>query len=284
MNVAVTGAAGLLGKQVLEALSKAGYACLGIDLPGRGARREADLCDPAAARAALEGAEAIVHAAAIPRPGAVAPDQLLQINVGATWSVLAAAEALGIRRVVHASSFSVYGLPFAPAPVVLRYLPLDEDHPVQPQEAYGLSKWLSEEVVDAWVRRTGGAAISLRMPWLQSPETFASEVGPRSRTPESRLDLWAYLDLRDAADAVVAALETAERRDLAGRHLRLILSARDTYAEEETRALAARGWPGVPVAATLGGHDALLSTGRARTEIGFVPRHGWRDYTRTRET
>jgi nucleoside-diphosphate-sugar epimerase len=264
-------------------LSEAGLACVGIDLPGRGAGREADLCDPAAARTALEGAAAIVHAAAIPRPGSVPPDRLLQINVGATWSVLAAAEALGIRRVVHASSFSVYGLPFAPAPVGLRYLPLDEDHPVLPQEAYGLSKWLSEETVDAWVRRTGGAAVSLRMPWLQSPETFAAEVGPRRQTAGSRLDLWAYLDLRDAASAVLASLQTMERRDLAGRHLRLILSARDTYAEEETRALAARGWPGVPVAATLGGHDALLSTGRARTEIGFAPRYRWRDYTLTSE-
>ncbi len=284
MTVAVTGAAGLLGKQVFRALSEAGRACFGVDLPRRGAGREADLADPAAAVAALEGADAIVHAAAIPRPGAVPPDRLLQINVGATWSVLAAAEALGIRRVVHASSFSVYGLPFAQAAVALRYLPLDEDHPPLPQEAYGLSKWLSEEVVDAWVRRTGGAAISLRMPWLQSPETFPAEVAPRSRTPESRLDLWAYLDLRDAAAAVVASLREMERRDLAGRHLRLLLSANDTYAEEETRALAARGWPGVPLDGALGGHDALLSSRRARTEISFAPRYRWRDYTLTGET
>jgi nucleoside-diphosphate-sugar epimerase len=284
MTVAVTGAAGLLGKQVLDALSGAGLDCFGIDLSGLGAGREADLCDPAAGLAALEGADAIVHAAAIPRPGAVPPHRLLQINVGATWSVLAAAEALGIRRVVHASSFSVYGLPFAPAPVALRYLPLDEDHPVLPQEAYGLSKWLSEEVVDSWVRRTGGTAISLRMPWLQSPETFQSEVGPRRRTPESRLDLWAYLDLRDAAAAAVAALRAMERRDLAGRHLRLLLSADDTYAAEGTRALAARGWPGVPLEGALGGHDALLSSRRARTEIGFAPRYRWRDYTLTGET
>jgi nucleoside-diphosphate-sugar epimerase len=284
MTVAVTGAAGLLGKQVLHALGQSGIPCIGIDLPGRGAGREADLADPDAARAALAGAEAIVHAAAIPRPGAVPPDRLLAINVGATWAVLAAAEALGIGRVVHASSFSVYGLPFAPAPVALRYLPLDEEHPVLPHEAYGLSKWLSEEAVEAWVRRTGGAAISLRMPWLQSPGTFASEVGPRRQTPESRLDLWAYLDLRDAAAAVLASLQAMERRDLSGRHLRLILSAHDTYAEEETRALVARGWPGVPLDEGIGGHDALLSTRLARAEIGFAPQHGWRDYTRPRES
>ena len=284
MTVAVTGAAGLLGKQVLEALSEAGLACFGIDLPGRGAGREADLADPAEARSALEDADSIVHAAAIPRPGAVSPDRLLKINVGATWSVLSAAEDLGIHRVVHASSFSVFGLPFAPAPVALRYLPLDEDHPVLPQEAYGLSKWLSEEVVDAWVRRTGNAAISLRMPWLQSPATFPAEVGPRSRTPESRLDLWAYLDLRDAAAAVLASLRAVERRDLAGRHLRLVLSADDTYSADKSRALAARGWPGVPLDGALGGHDALLSTRRARTEIGFAPQYRWRDYTRTGET
>ena len=284
MIVAVTGAAGLLGKQVLEALSAVGLGCFGVDLPGRGAGRDADLADPDAARAALDGADALVHAAAIPRPGAVPPDRLLAINVGATWSVLAAAESLGIRRVVHASSFSVYGLPFSPAPVPLRYLPLDEDHPVLPQEAYGLSKWLSEEVVEAWVQRSGGAAVSLRMPWLQSPATFPVEVGPRSRTPESRLDLWAYLDLRDAAAAVLASLRTMEGRDLAGRHLRLLLSAADTDSSEETRELAACGWPQVPLAGSLGDRDALLSIRRAQREIGFRPRHGWRDYTQSPET
>ena len=98
--------------------------------------------------------------------------------------VLETAEAQGIMRIVLASSFSVLGLPFAPRPVTLHAFPVTEDHPTAPQDLYAVTKWLSEEMVDAWTRRTGGSAISLRMPWLQSAATFAPEVS-LSTTPSS---------------------------------------------------------------------------------------------------
>lgn len=278
MAVAVTGAAGLLGRAVLAALEGAGVPAFGIDLPGRGAARAADLCDVPAAMAALEGATALYHAAALPRPGAVPAAALLARNVGATWAVLEAAEARGIGTVVLASSFSVFGLPFAPAPVRLRRLPLDDTHPPCPQEAYGLSKWLSEETLDAWVRRSGGRAFSLRMPWLQSPETFAAEVGPRRAGPDAWRDLWAYLDLRDAGAAAVAAVAALRRPGAAGTHLRLLLSAADTYATAPTAALVAQGWPGVPYHDPGSVHAALIDTAAARAALGFVPRWSWRDH------
>jgi nucleoside-diphosphate-sugar epimerase len=79
---------------------------------------------------------------------------------------------------------------------------VDETAPIHAQDAYGLSKWLGEEIVAAAVRQGGLSAVSLRMPWVQSPGTFAAQVGPRRKMAESVRDLWSYIDARDAAQGI----------------------------------------------------------------------------------
>lgn len=275
--VVVTGAAGLLGRHLVAALVAAGQRVRGVDLPGRGADLDADLRDRLQAGAALAGAFTVIHAAAIPRPTGMAREVVFHTNVQTTFNVLEAAEAQQTARIVLASSFSVLGLPFAPRQVALRSFPVNEDHPTAPQDLYAVTKWLSEEMVDAWTRRTGGRAVSLRMPWLQSAATFHPEVTARRTTPGARLDLWAYLDLRDAGRAAVLAVQAL----LAGRitgHERLFLSAADTYSVTPTADLIARDYPEVPLTQPLQGHQALLSGARAAERIGFAPQHTWRDY------
>ncbi len=122
------------------------------------------------------------------------------------------------------------GFPFFERPVELAYLPIDEAHPLGPQDAYALSKTLGEEIVEAAVRRGRIDAVSLRMPWIQSPATFLKEVGPRRASAEAGRDLWSYIDARDAAAGFVAAVEART----AG-HLRLYLSAADTYSRDADR-------------------------------------------------
>lgn len=275
--VVVTGAAGLLGRHVVAALVAAGHVVRGVDLPGRGADRGADLCDLVQARDALAGAGTIIHAAAIPRPAGTARDVLFQTNIGSTFAVLEAAEAQGTSRVVLASSFSVLGLPFAPRPVRLHDFPVTEDHTTAPQDLYATTKWLSEEMVDAWTRRTGGSAISLRMPWLQSAETFAPQVTTRRDSADARLDLWAYLDLRDAGEAVARSVVALVEGRITG-HDRMFLSAADTYSDRPTADLLAAYYPDVPVTSPLPGHASLLSGAKAVDRIGFRPRFSWRDY------
>lgn len=275
--VVVCGAAGLLGRQIMAALGAAGCNLRGVDFLGRGADHGADLCDPVQAAEALAGARTIIHAAAIPRPTGCARDILFHANIQSTFNVLETAEAQGTTRIVLASSFSVLGLPFAPRPVTMQSFPVTEDHPVAPQDIYAVTKWLSEEMVDAWSRRTGGAAISLRMPWLQSAATFHPDVTTRRATPDARLDLWAYLDLRDAGRAAVLAVQSLEKGRIVG-HERLFLSAADTYSITPSIDLIAGNYPDVGVTQPLRGHCSLISGAKAADFIGFAPLHGWRDY------
>lgn len=281
MRIAVTGSSGLLGRHVAAALVDAGHAVAGIDLaaPPAGAtwaHVTADVTELGAMCELVQGSDAVVHIAAIPRPTGRAASEVLETNLGATWAAVEAARIAGAQRFVYASSFSVHGWPFFLRPITPAYLPIDEDHPIGAQDAYALSKWLGEEIVEAAVRGGAFAAVSLRMPWLQTPATFRPQIVPRLASGAAKDDLWAYLDARDAAAAFVAALTAP----IDG-HARLLLSAADSYADSPTAALLRETYPSVPRRAPLPGTTSLLDATRARALLGWAPRFSWRAYATT---
>jgi len=153
MSVLVTGASGLVGSHVVEALVARGDAVRALVRPASRAavlRLGADavvgdVTDPAAWRAAARGVHAIVHAAAIVQRRA-SWEQYVAVNVEATRLAVAAARAERA-RLVHISSVAVYaGSAAYPATPERR----DEDFPFQPIAApdfYARSKRMAEDVV-----------------------------------------------------------------------------------------------------------------------------------------
>jgi len=269
----VTGATGLLGSHVATAFRDWGYNVTALDVTDAPGVDKVDLSDLEAAMEAIGPADCMAHIASLPRPVGYEAEDVFRTNMTLMFNVLAAMEKSGIARMVFASSFSILGLPFAPKPVDISYFPVDEHHPHAPQDVYAVTKWLGEEMVDAWVRRTGHAAASIRMPWIQTAESFPEQVKPRRERQEAGLDLWAYIDARDAGRAFVQAAEA----DMSG-HERFFISAADTYSERPTTDLIDVAYPDVERRAALSGHTALLSNARAAELIGFAPEHGWRDY------
>ncbi|MCC5973008.1 MAG: NAD(P)-dependent oxidoreductase [Rubellimicrobium sp.] len=273
----MTGAAGFLGRHVAAACVAAGHRVVGVDSAPQPPGWEAvtaDLCDLGATVQAFDGAEAVAHCAAIPRPVGRTASEVFRVNMATIHAATEAARIVGAGVFVQASSFSILGYPFAPAIPVPARLPIDESVPAAPQDVYGLTKWLAEEVVEAAVRRGDFRAASLRMPWIQTAATFGAEIGPRRETPGAAADLWAYLDARDAGDAFVAALD----RGGAG-HLRCFLSAADSYSDRPSRDLVTTAFGAdVQMAPGFTGHASLISTGLARAALGFVPCRSWRDY------
>ncbi|MCX5496759.1 NAD(P)-dependent oxidoreductase [Kaistia dalseonensis] len=277
MIVAVTGSSGLLGRAIVDALMAAGHEVRGIDtVPARTAvtsHLTADLTDFGEMVMALKGADVVVHGAAIPRPTGRTATDVFSTNIALAYNAVEACVVLGIRRLIYASSFSVLGFPFFVKPIDIHYLPVDEAHPNAPQDAYALSKTLGEDIIDAAVRRGALDAVSLRMPWIQSAETFLREVGPRRAGKDSGRDLWSYIDARDAAAAFLAAVEGKTTG-----HVRLFLSAADTYSETPTADLIQAAFGNLPLKKPLPGHAAVIDTDAARAAIGFVPKHSWREY------
>jgi nucleoside-diphosphate-sugar epimerase len=279
--VVVTGAAGLLGRHVVLAMTQAGHEVRGVDVvPPAGPASDAqfvgaDLTDLGAAVQALTDAEVVIHTAAIPRPVGRTASEVFRTNVLAAQNVTEAALIHGARRIVNASSFSVIGWPFNPQPMLPAFLPIDESHPLAPQEAYGLSKLVTELIVAAGVRRAPTlTAINLRMPWIQTADTFAVDVAPRRQdTATATGNLWAYIDADDAAAAFLAALNAPVDGCES-----VYIAAPDTFMEEETLTLVEDSFPGLELRADLPGHSSVISSGAAERLLGARPQRSWRAY------
>ncbi len=172
--VVVTGVAGFIGSHLAKRLIELDYYVVGVDdfssgEPGRvtgllASRRfrlvVGDVRDPVVMRQALGGegeAEAVFHLAAVSSVGQAEADPVraFSVNVLGTLSVLESARARGAGRVIYASSSAVYGEP--------ERLPVSEDHPLRPANAYGASKVLAEEALWAYRSLYGVRATALRL-------------------------------------------------------------------------------------------------------------------------
>ncbi len=275
--IAVTGGSGKLGSWVVRHLQEHGYPVVNIDRAQSPQVHtfQADLCDLGQTFGVLEGKEAVVHLAAIPWPGEHSPEVVFRNNVLSTFNVLQASLVLGIRKIVLAGSESALGFPFLFRPFSPEYLPIDEDHPLLAQDAYGLSKIVVEELGRGFVRRQPDLSIiSLRLSYVLRPEDYARELESAwADSKNNAFNLWAYIDVRDAAEACRLALAYPARGFEA-----FYIAAPDTLMREPTLELVERYYPGVKrVAEGFGGRMSPLSCRRAEEQLGFKARFTWQN-------
>lgn len=280
MRVAVTGAAGSVGRVVVSRLLQEGIEVVGIDKTDAhigGKLIVADLCNLGHVFTALVGADAVIHLGAIPSPFGAPADVIYRNNVLAQFNVFEAAGCLDIQRVVNISSVSALGFPFQIRPAKPLYFPIDEEHPLLPQDCYGLSKVVGEQVAAAYCRRTGGCAASLRFSTVLTPyelQRYKDWIDRICTEPSSGAsDLWSYVDIRDVADACFLALTTP----LEG-HQPFYVTAADTTCDLPTDELLQLCYPDVPCRpGDRPSHWSLLDNTRAQQILGYQPRHHWRE-------
>ncbi|TDC50927.1 NAD(P)-dependent oxidoreductase [Jiangella ureilytica] len=276
MRIAVTGSSGTLGTATVARLRDGGHDVVGFDLAGPAGPgfTRVDLADYGQTLDALlgvtarhDGVDALVHLAAIPVNGLVPDVTTFHANLTASFNTLFAALRAGVRTVVHASSITAMGFPFAQPPP---YLPLDEDVTAA-SNTYGLVKVLEETMAGQFARWDDALSITaLRFTNLVAPggyDTFA-----RAGDPAYRRDLLgSYVDVRDAAMAVALALDAA-RPGAAVYNV----AAADTGLSIPSAELARRWFPGVTVRKPLAGFESLVAIDRAREHLGYAPAHDWR--------
>lgn len=278
MRVAVTGAAGRLGSATVAALLAQNHEVIGIDqtpIANRDVRRiRVDLRDLGQTYGALAGADVVIHLAAIAAPVGLPPELVYATNVLSTFNVFEAAATLGIRRVVSASSVSALGFPWQHRWSEPHYLPIDEAHPLIPQDCYGLSKVHGEDVAAAYCRRGAGSAASLRFSTILTQDAYEPLIARTREDPYGQAHvLWSYVDVRDAADACVLAAEASFDG-----HEPLYITADDTTSELPTGDLLDRCFPAVPrLPGDRSPRWSLLEIGRAARVIGYRPRYRWQE-------
>lgn len=273
-RVLVTGAAGKIGRVVTSLLVERGIpvTALSIEFPQPVAADRVlvgDATDEQDVAAALEGATAAVHLAAMPSRDSGEPYEVYRTNVNATFNVLSQAARRGIRRAVIASSINAFGVPMNHHDVMPAYFPIDEEIPSDIDDWYSLSKRSDELTAHMVWRHWGMDVVALRFPLVDTAEGLERTVRRMIADPSaSRREGWSYLDVRDAAEAVFQALVAP----WSGSHV-VGLSAADTLLDRETIELLRDHAPSVPLRVTPSAYSALVDTTRAMELFGFTPRH-----------
>ena len=279
-TVAVTGAHGKAGRAAVTELLDHGYNVLACDLAGPVGRNSdlgaptmrVDLTDYGQALQALTGADAVVHLANIPEPGMFPPAQTLNRNTAMNHNVFLAAQALGLARVVWASSETTLGLPFASDGGTLRYAPVDEAHFPHPSSTYALSKVLGEVAAAQFAAWSGIPFVGLRLTNIFTEDEYAKVPGFWSEPMSRAWNLWGYVDARD----VGAACRNAVEAHSTGSE-NLIIAAADTIMDQPSADLLAKHFPELKLRRDVHGHETLLSIDAARRVIGYEPTHSWRE-------
>jgi UDP-glucose 4-epimerase len=180
----VTGGCGFIGSHLVDRLLAGGRKVRVVDNLAVGRRAnlahhadnpaleiiEGDVADRGLMRAAMAGMARVFHLAALADivPSIERPLDYFDANVAGTLSVLEAARAEGVGRLLYTASSSCYGL--------ATQIPTPEDAPKWPRYPYALTKYLGEEAVLHWAEVYGMNAVSVR---------FFNIYGPRARTSGS---------------------------------------------------------------------------------------------------
>ncbi|KAB8194128.1 NAD-dependent epimerase/dehydratase family protein [Nonomuraea phyllanthi] len=297
-RIVVTGSAGMLGGNLARRLVLDGHDVLGVDLRPQAdpllaaGHRIADVRDLPLMTEAMSGADAVVHCAgALPSYPA---EQIHDLIVGGTGTVLEAGRRAGVERLVHISSTAVYGLP--------TLVPTPEDHPRAPVDPYTRAKAAAEELAEKY------RADGMRVPILR-PKTFLgpgrmglfamlfewAEEGrnfPVLGRGDKRIQMFAIEDLLDAVAIVLDA-----PADLADDTYNLAAAEFGTLREDFQAVLDAAGHGkrvvSLPAGPALAGlrllersrlspvygrlalkllADSYVSIDKARERLGFRPR------------
>jgi UDP-glucose 4-epimerase len=283
MRILVTGARGKVGAATVAALHDAGHEVTATDLgrpwfeldPDAVPYKQAELTDAGDAFAVVRGHDAVVHCAAIPEPTQNPAHVVFRNNLMATFNTLEAAVRWEVPRIVCLSSETVPGFFFPERPWLPDYVPVDEEHPIRPQDPYATAKHFGELLMDGATRRSDITGVSIRPSWVQWEGNYESNIGPWMREPAPSEGFWAYIDVYDLAEAIRLAVE--------GRtpgHDVVYIASPDIAAHETLEELARRfhGNDAPEIRPSDEARPNGISIAKARRILGYDPQRSWRDY------
>jgi UDP-glucose 4-epimerase len=289
-TVLVTGGAGFIGLHVVPMLVERGYDVRIFDNMFRGDREKVaelqsvghvELIDQdvrygGAVHQAMRGCDSVIHLAAVSINKSLAdPHESIDINLVGNHNVFAAAADHQVRRVVFASSASVYGDP--------ETIPMHEDDRLSPLTPYCISKRAGEDLLAFYQRQRGLSWIALRFfnVYGEGQKTTAyytsviNHFVARLRNGEAPVidgkgeQSMDFIHVHDVAWATVLALETDQSNMPIN-----VGTGIDTSVAQLARMLIDA--VGVDVEPRFNPRDVLVSrraadTGRAKAVLGFEP-------------
>ena len=275
-KIIITGGAGLLGSHVVREMAEhAQITTLDIKEPEAKSQGGQDhitlsITNYEEIKKALAGHDAVIHLAAIPNPREADAKTTFNNNVEGAWTVLQAAEDTGIKRVVVASSDSVFGLSYNPPDWPPQFLPVDETHPTRPTEVYSLSKKITETISESFAAKGKMEVLAIRPCHIVFPRGYG-ELEARGQDLEN-YHFWAWVDPKDVAQAFRLAVHTS---DYNGFDVYTV-AAEEGLNTKPTLELAAARWKNMPVIRRPEIYDScntasILDISKIKDRLGFVP-------------
>jgi nucleoside-diphosphate-sugar epimerase len=274
MLIAVTGSSGKLGQYVVRELLAHGHEVVPIDIKpssdaGGQATRVVDVARASELVGLFRGVEAVCHLGNFPTINKPPLTDGVVNNVGSTHAVFEAAAQTNVKTIVYASSIQAYGVIASRAevsPTAPRYLPVDEDHPLLPRDAYPLSKAMGEWVAESFTRRDPKLSVySLRLTGII--EAALAPLAP-GKKPAVGASLLTAIHVLDAARAVRLCCEQGR----AG-HTPLNIVSPHSVVNWEMRWLSEYYGCAPEMRRSLGTGEALITSDRATQLLGFTAIH-----------
>ncbi|MEM9753131.1 MAG: NAD(P)-dependent oxidoreductase [Planctomycetota bacterium] len=286
MRIVVTGAAGRIGRKICVDLVSAGHQIVALDrrydpslseIPGL-EQRVTDLLDAVSLYPPFGGADALVHFGNYPNVQAAPADQVYRENILMNHHAFGAAVAVGIRKIVFASSVQVIegqrrlgDDPMMPSEVP--ELPMTGATPANPSNLYGLSKLAGEDLLRMLCRRYPElAGVAVRLPWtspgplMQHPIDLDSQRAKRWRLNTRLDDGFSWLDIAEVGP-LVGAILTHGRPG----YDCVFPASDDSQLQWPAERIAERFFPDVPVRGDLAGRFTLVDTSPITEMYGWRP-------------
>ncbi|RJE22830.1 UDP-galactose 4-epimerase [Aspergillus sclerotialis] len=296
-RIIVTGGSGKAGQVVINELLQAGHSVLNLDLlPSSNpaiTTLKTDLTDAGQVFSALSGQfafsepfppglppkpDAIIHLAGYSR-NMIAPDtETFRVNTTSTYNVIEAACKLGIRKIIIASSVTVYGVTYANGNIDYPSFPIDEEIDVNPTDTYAIAKLCGERVARGFASRFNADIYVFRIGRVVDPDEYDSEMF-RSYVNEPakwKVHGWSYTDSRDLG----RMCDSAIKKD--GLGFQVFNATNDTITNfGNTMAFLKEVCPRVPFTREMGEVEAPLTNRKMKDLLGFVEEHPWKRYYKT---
>jgi UDP-glucose 4-epimerase len=286
MRILVTGSAGHLGEALVRTLPAEGHDVVGLDvLPSPYTLLVGSIADRALVQRAVDGADAIVHAATLHKPhvGSHGRQDFVDTNVTGTLNLLEEAVRAGVSRFVFTSTTSTFGRALTPPPGAPAAWITEDVAPV-PRNVYGATKTAAEDLCELIHRDHGLPVLILRTSRFFPEADDRDEV--RDAYPDANLKvnelLYRRVDLEDVVGAHRLALDRAPEIGFG----RYIVSAttpfsRDDLADlrDDAPSVVARRFPEYEAVYAERGWRMFASiervyvNERARRELGWAPRY-----------
>ncbi|KAF3023702.1 hypothetical protein E8E14_013893 [Neopestalotiopsis sp. 37M] len=274
MKIAITGARGTVGREVVKLCAKEGHQTVQInrtdqekdDTPNTEMRTADAAQSYDDTVAAFRGCDAVIHLAAVPDPVDKSDDYVFGNNVVAAFNGLRAAAENGIKRFCYASSVNAIGLAYANQPLRFPYFPIDEDYPVNPTDAYALAKVEAETAAKAFPNWFPGMKVAcLRIHEVAGREDVRQEH--KENWEEAGVkQLWSWVSPVATARACLLSVTEADKFD--GCEIFNIL-APDTTQSTPSKDLAAKYYPDAKLRADMSSNRAFWTTDKAERILGW---------------